>query len=83
MTGINGHHSPALPLDEVRRFVDATRPIFASAKMKPQDSGFPARTEKPIDVDIEGAVKVSGAVPSAVRSAEGIPFPTRGGPEGD
>ena len=23
---------PALPLDEVRRFVDATRPIFASVK---------------------------------------------------
>jgi D-aminopeptidase len=44
MTGVNGNFVPALPLDEVRRFVDATRPIFASVKKKPQQSSFPARS---------------------------------------
>jgi D-aminopeptidase len=82
MTGVNGNFVPALPLDEVRRFVDATRPIFASVKKKPQQSTFPAKSQKPTDIDKEGAVKVSEAAPTAVRGAEGIPYPTRGGPEG-
>src|SRR4051812_5070649 len=82
MTGVNGNFVPALPLDEVSRFVDATRPIFASVKRKPHQPAFPARTEKPIDIDKEGAVRVSEAAPTAVRGAEGIPYPTRGGPEG-
>jgi D-aminopeptidase len=34
MTGVNGNTVPALPLEDVRRFVDATRPIFASVKQR-------------------------------------------------
>ncbi|HET6702926.1 MAG TPA: P1 family peptidase, partial [Gemmatimonadaceae bacterium] len=30
MTGINDNHSAALPLEEIRRFVDGVRPIFKS-----------------------------------------------------
>ena len=41
----------------------------------------PANREKPRDVDREGAVHVGEAMPTQVRSAEGIPFPTRPAPE--
>jgi len=77
MEGINGNYSPALPLDEVRRFVDACRPIFASVKKKPQAPAAPAGKEKPADLDEKGQVRVGSALPTEVRGAEGIPFPTR------
>lgn len=77
MSGVHGHVVPALPLDEVRRFVDATRPIFASVKKKPQDPAMPANAEKPADIDREVDFNLSEASPTDVRSAEGIPFPTR------
>jgi len=83
MTGINDHHVPALPLDEVRRFVDATRPIFASVKKKPQEPAAPAARERPPDVDKEGDVTVGEVLPTDVRGAEGIPFPTKPGPGRD
>lgn len=81
MTGVNDNYCPALPLDEVRRFVDACRPIFASVKKKPQQSSAPASRERPSDEDREGEVKVASALPTEVRGAEGIPFPTRPAPE--
>ena len=68
MTGINGNHCPALPLDEVRRFAEAVRPALGSRRRPPGP---------PTDQDREGTVRVSEAVPTAVRGAEGIPFPTR------
>ena len=77
MSGVHGHQVPALPLDEVRRFVDATRPIFASVKKKPQDPAMPASAEKPADIDREGDLSLKEATPTDVRGAEGIPFPTR------
>ncbi len=77
MTGINGNHSPALPLDEVRRFLSACKPIFAAVRKKPQTPAAPAAKERPADVDKEGTVTVGEARPTEVRSAEGIPFPTR------
>jgi D-aminopeptidase len=45
MHGVNGNTVPALPLEEVKKFVDATRPIFASAKKKKSevDPAFPTR----------------------------------------
>jgi D-aminopeptidase len=81
MKGVNDNFCPALPLDEVRRFVDACRPIFASVKKRPQQSSAPASREKPVDVDKEGEVKLAEALPTAVRSAEGIPYPTRPAPD--
>ncbi|MFL5318729.1 MAG: P1 family peptidase [Myxococcaceae bacterium] len=77
MEGINGNYVPALPLDDVRKFVDATRPIFASVNKKPQQTSAPPTREKPRDVDKEGSVKIAQALPTRVRGAEGIPFPTR------
>lgn len=77
MEGIDGRHVPALPLDEVRRFVDATRPIFASVNRRPDEPAVPASTELPLDQDREGELHVSEANPSSVRGAEGIPFPLR------
>jgi D-aminopeptidase len=74
MEGINGNYSPALPLEEVRRFVDACRPIFGSLKRKPTPA---VAKEKPPDSDDQGQVKVASALPTEVRGAEGIPFPTR------
>jgi len=81
MKGVNDNFCAALPLDEVRRFVDACRPIFASVKKRPQQSSAPASREKPLDVDKEGEVKLAEALPTAVRSAEGIPYPTRPAPD--
>jgi D-aminopeptidase len=81
MTGINDNYVPALPLEEVRRFVDATRPIFASVKKKPQESASPPSRERPQDVDREGNVTMASALPTAVRGAEGIPIPTKPAPE--
>jgi len=75
MEGVNGNHVPALPLDEVRRFVDACRPIFAQVNMTPQDSAAPPARERPLDLDKQGAVRVSRAMPTAVRGAEGIAIP--------
>jgi D-aminopeptidase len=80
MYGINDNFCPALPLEEVRRFVDACRPIFASVKKKPQQAAVPAGMDRPMDVDKEGNVKVGAARPTEVRSAEGIPFPTKPSP---
>jgi D-aminopeptidase len=79
--GVNGHLVPALPLDEVRRFVDATRPIFASVKKRPDQPAMPAGKDDPKDADLEVGFELDEAPPSAVRSAEGIPFPTRPGPD--
>ncbi|QAT85264.1 D-aminopeptidase [Corallococcus coralloides] len=80
MTGVNDNYSPALPLDEVRRFVDACRPIFASVKKRPHQTSVPASKERPTDEDREGDVTLGAAQPTRVRSAEGIPFPTRPAP---
>jgi D-aminopeptidase len=76
MAGVHGHLVPALPLDEVRRFVDATRPIFASVKKHPAQPAMPA--EKDVEPDL---TRDDPAAPVATRGAEGIPFPTR--PPGD
>jgi D-aminopeptidase len=81
MTGVNNNYCPALPLDEVRRFVDACRPIFASVKKRPQQSSAPASRERPSDQDKEGKVRVGEALPTHVRGAEGIPYPTRPAPD--
>ncbi len=84
MTGVNGNHAPALPLDDVRAFVDATRPIFASVKKTPQEPANPAAREKaPSDISREANFTVSDARPTKVRSAEGIPFPTKPAPDGN
>ncbi len=48
----------------------------------PDAEAVPASKEKPSDIEKEGSLKVADASPTAVRSAEGIPYPTRGGPEG-
>ncbi len=81
MRGVNDNYVPALPLAEVRRFVDACKPIFASVKKRPQQTSAPVSREKPADEDKEGAVTVAEARPTEVRGAEGIPFPTRPAPE--
>ena len=44
MTGINGNHCPALPLDEVRRFVEAVRPALGQRRRAPSPPGPPDRT---------------------------------------
>jgi D-aminopeptidase len=83
MDGVNGNQVPALPLGDVRTFVDACRPIFAKVKKKPHEAAMPAARERPLDLDREGTVSVGGALPTEVGSAEGIAFPTRpGGKEG-
>ncbi|HSP78785.1 MAG TPA: P1 family peptidase [Myxococcaceae bacterium] len=81
MKGVNDNFVPALPLDEVRRFVDACRPIFASVKKRPQQTSAPVTRETPADVDKEGEVTAGAALPTEVRGAEGIPYPTRPAPE--
>ncbi len=73
MEGINGNYCPALPLEEVRRFVDACRPIFGSTIRKAHPAALP-NTDK-------GRVRVASALPTEVRGAEGIPFPTRPVPD--
>ena len=54
MSGVNGNSVPALPLDEVSRFLDATRPVFAAVRKKPHEPAVPAAQEKlPLD-DVPG-----------------------------
>jgi D-aminopeptidase len=77
MDGVDGHEVPALPLDEVRRFVDATRPIFATVNKSPNEPSLPAGKEPLSDADLQVEFDLSQARPSDVRSAEGIPYPTR------
>jgi D-aminopeptidase len=75
MTGVNDNFVPALPLDEVRRFVDACRPIFASVKKRPQQTSAPVSRERPSDVDKEGDVKVSAGPAHRGARGRGHPFP--------
>jgi D-aminopeptidase len=75
MEGINGNYCPALPLDEVRRFVNACRPIFAVGKKK--SASPPAAKQQAPGEGKESQVKVAAALPTEVRGAEGIPFPTK------
>jgi D-aminopeptidase len=82
MTGVNGNHVPALPLEDVRAFVDATRPIFASVKKTPQEPARPAAKERAPEEAREATFTTSEAAPTRVRSAEGIPFPTKPAPDG-
>ncbi|HEX5745680.1 MAG TPA: P1 family peptidase [Archangium sp.] len=81
MKGVNDNYVPALPLDEVRRFVQACRPIFASVKKRPQQTSAPVGRDKPADVDKEGEVTAGAVLPTEVRGAEGIPYPTRPAPD--
>jgi D-aminopeptidase len=74
MTGINGHTCPALPLDEVRRFVALFQPLLPRRRR-----GTPPGPA-PSDAVRAGNVTVAEALPTAVRSAEGIPFPTKPAP---
>lgn len=78
MVGINDNFSPALPLDEVRRFVAAYEPILGRTRKKP-----PVPIEKPADLDRESSVPLGRALPSMVRGAEGIPYPTKPVPDED
>jgi D-aminopeptidase len=80
MEGINGNYSPALPLEEVRRFVSACRPIFAAVKKKSAAPPTPVYKQG-VDPGKESQVKVAAALPTEVRGAEGIPFPTKPAPE--
>jgi D-aminopeptidase len=80
MVGANDNYCQALPLAEVRRFVDAVKPVFATVKKRPQQSSAPASRERPSDADKEGEVTVSSALPTHVRGAEGIPYPTKPAP---
>jgi len=74
MSGAHGNSVPALPLDEVRRFVDATRPIFASVKKAPQEPAVPAGTEELVE-DKQIDFELDATAPSRKRSAEGMPVP--------
>lgn len=77
MAGVDGHAVPALPLDEVRRFVDATRPIFATVNKAPDQPAVLPGQEIPADAEQQVEFDLGLARPTDVRSAEGIPFPTR------
>jgi D-aminopeptidase len=83
MAGAEGHEVPALPLDEVRRFVDATRPIFATVNKSPHEPALPPEREPLEDADRQVEFDLSQARPTDVRSAEGIPYPTRPVDEAD
>ena len=79
MAGVHGNVVPALPLDEVRRFVDATSPIFASVKLRPDQPAVPATDDLPVETQL--GFNLDEAPPTSVRSAEGMPFPTRAPPD--
>ena len=76
MEGINRNYCPALPLDEVRLFVDACRPIFRTTAKKPQASSTAVREQRQ-QSDEKTGVRLGAALPTEVRGAEGIPFSTR------
>jgi D-aminopeptidase len=77
MAGAHGNEAMALPLDEVRRFVDATRPIFATVKKNPDDPAMPAAKDEAVNADSDVGFDLKETSPSAVRGAEGIGFFTK------
>jgi D-aminopeptidase len=83
MTGVNDNHCPALPLDEVRRFMEACRPVLGLTKKRPQQPSVPAVKDRPPEEAPRAEVKVGEALPTHVRGAEGIPYPTRPAPGED
>jgi len=76
MTGANDNFCHALPLDEVSRFLEAWKPMLASVK-KRHAGGEKLR---PPEEDTS-EVTASKAMPTDVRGAEGIPFPTKPVPD--
>jgi len=77
MTGVNGNYVPALPLDEVRKFLDATRPIFASVKKSPATPAVPASKDRPHEEEMQARFALFDASHYGARSGQGFPFPTR------
>ena len=68
----------SLETRENRRFVAAYEPILGRTRKKP-----PVPIEKPADLDRESSVPLGRALPSMVRGAEGIPYPTKPVPDED
>jgi D-aminopeptidase len=79
MSGLNDNYCPALPLDEVRRLVEAVRPVFHLPRRRSPGQS-PGPQELAAEQAREGEVKAGSALPTQVRGAEGIPFPTRPAP---
>lgn len=80
MTGVNGNYCPALPLDEVRRLIDACRPVLGPVKKRGHPPGAASARERPGEEARRPEVRTGEALPTQVRSAEGIPYPTRPAP---
>ncbi|ATB32922.1 P1 family peptidase [Melittangium boletus] len=74
MTGVNGNFVPALPLDEVRRFVNASRPLFAPARKRAHPASAPAAPARPPEG--EGT-----PTPKVRLSESSFPQPTRPAPD--
>ena len=78
MAGVNGNACPALPLDEVQRFVEATRPIFAAVKKRSARRGEPGASGRQRSPSGRGGeVTLSATRPTEV---QGLPYPTRAPP---
>jgi D-aminopeptidase len=73
MDGVNDNFCPALPLGEVREMLQAWKPALSGTRKR-------GTGERSKDVDRETTTTAGRALPTDVRGAEGIPYPTRPGP---
>lgn len=73
MEGVNGNFCPALPLDAVREYAITLRRLA----LRPQ-APLPAPPPRTAPAGGEGGeLRAGGAMPTAARSAEGMPLPVR------
>jgi D-aminopeptidase len=71
MEGVNGNFSPALPIDEVKSWLERFRSVLPRGRgAEKAPAARPAERPAP-------EVKVTAAKPSFVRGAEGMPVPVR------
>ena len=75
MTGVNGNFVPALPLDEVRRFVAASRPLFTPSRKRSHPAAPPAEGDKGA-----GDKAAADTAPKVRLSESSFPQPTRPAP---
>ncbi|MBM7117197.1 P1 family peptidase [Archangium primigenium] len=81
MTGVNGNFVPALPLEEIRRFVTASRPLFTPARKRSGEGGTPTPTPGPASGAAPGSPPGAPPGPKVRLSESSFPQPTRPAPD--
>jgi D-aminopeptidase len=77
MEGVNGNFCPALPISEVKTWLERFRTALPRGRQPRPEVKKVAEKSAPLSEPPDGDLKVAAAKPSDVRSAEGMAVPVR------